>query len=145
MGELSDEVVFIGGIITSLYIEQEIAEEVRPTEDVDCVIEVHNKKDYRDFEKRLLEKGFKNDTRKNAPTCRFVFGDILTLDVMPDDKEILGFSNEWYKEGIRNKIAVLIENKEIAIFQLPYFIAAKIKAFQERISYFNQKIEGLFK
>ena len=132
MGELSNEVVFIGGIITSLYVDQEISEEVRPTEDVDCVIEVHTKKDYREFEKRLLKKGFNNDTSRDAPICRFVFGDILTLDVMPDDKEILGFSNEWYKEGIKNKIAVLVDNKEIAIFQLPYFIAAKIKAFHGR-------------
>jgi hypothetical protein len=132
LGELSQELIFVGGVTTSLYINEEISEGVRPTEDVDCVIEVLNKSDYREFEKSLIKKGFKNDTSKGAPLCRFTYGDILILDVMPDDEKILGFSNEWYKDGIKNKITVTLDEHQISIFTLPYFIASKIKAFEQR-------------
>jgi hypothetical protein len=38
-GELLEKVVFVGGIVTSLYMDSPSASEPRPTEDVDCVVE----------------------------------------------------------------------------------------------------------
>ncbi len=132
LDELTKEVVFVGGATTCLYVDEEIADDIRPTEDVDCTIEITNKSEYDKFQEKLRVKGFSHDTSKGAPICRFVFHKLLVLDVMPNDPKILGFSNSWYKEGIANKVAKKIDNKEIYIFSLPYFLASKFEAFNGR-------------
>lgn len=130
--ELADEVVFVGGATTCLYVDEQIADEIRPTEDVDCTIEIANKNEYDSFQAKLRAKGFSHDTSKGAPICRFKFHDLLVLDVMPNDPKILGFSNSWYNEGIKNKVSAKIEHKEIYIFSLPYFLASKFEAYNGR-------------
>ncbi len=132
LGNLSKDLVFVGGSTTCLYVDPEMSDDLRPTEDVDCVIQAYSMKEYNKLEKELRAKGFVNDTRKNAPICRFVYGELLILDVMPDNKDILGFSNSWYKPGIENKILVGIGEYEISIFSLPYFLASKFEAFEGR-------------
>lgn len=130
--ELTSEVVFVGGATTCLYVDEEIADEIRPTEDVDCTIEITNKTEYDKFQLRLRTKGFSHDTSKGAPVCRFKYHDLLVLDVMPNDASILGFSNSWYKEGILNKASKKIADKELFVFSLPYFLASKFEAYQGR-------------
>lgn len=131
--ELSEQVVFVGGITTCLYIDVDIADDIRPTTDVDCVIEIANKNEYDKFQKKLRAKGFVHDLRVGAPLCRFIHGDLLVLDVMPNDEEILGFSNSWYKEGISNKEKFqLTKNDYIYIFPLALFLASKFEAFNGR-------------
>lgn len=134
LGELTDELVFVGGATTCLYVDANIADEIRPTEDVDCVIEIANKNEYDSFQAKLRKKGFSHDTSKGAPICRFKFHDVLVLvlDVMPNDPAILGFSNSWYKEGMKNKEARKIDSKEIFVFSLPYFLATKFEAYNGR-------------
>jgi len=51
---------------------------------------------------------------------------------MPDDEKILGFSNIWYRPGIENKIKVDLDGESISIFSLPYFLASKFEAFENR-------------
>ncbi len=132
LGELADEVVFVGGATTCLYVDSTIADEIRPTEDVDCTIEISTRKAYDEFQKKLRAKGFTHDISKGAPICRFKYKDLLTLDVMPNDEKILGFTNSWYKEGIQNKESKKIGNKIIHTFSLPYFLASKFEAFNGR-------------
>jgi hypothetical protein len=38
--ELCDQVVFVGGATTSFYIDDPASAEMRPTDDVDCVVEI---------------------------------------------------------------------------------------------------------
>ncbi len=130
--ELAGEVVFVGGATTCLYVDEKIADDIRPTEDVDCTIEITNKNEYDSFQAKLRSKGFSHDTSKGAPICRFKFHDLLVLDVMPNDPKILGFSNSWYSEGIKNKISTKVADKEIYIFSLPYFLASKFEAYNGR-------------
>ena len=52
---------------------------------------------------------------------------------MPTDEAILGFSNKWYKAGIKNSQSIKIDkNLSIKIFKLPYFLASKIAAHLNR-------------
>jgi hypothetical protein len=132
LGELTDELVFVGGATTCLYVDLNIADEIRPTEDVDCVIEIASKKEYDSFQDKLRKKGFAHDTSNGAPICRFTFHNILVLDVMPNDEKILGFSNSWYKEGIQNKELRQLSDKKIYVFSLPYFLASKFEAYNGR-------------
>ena len=51
---------------------------------------------------------------------------------MPCDEEILGFSNKWYKEAIKNYTLVNLAGTDIRVVSAPYFIATKIEAFLGR-------------
>lgn len=42
LGSCLDEVIFVGGSTIPLYLEDEGSQEPRPTEDVDCVVELIN-------------------------------------------------------------------------------------------------------
>jgi hypothetical protein len=132
LGDLSQEIVYVGGITTFLYVDVAIADDIRPTKDVDFVLESANKKDYDQFQKKLRDIGFTHDMTKGSPICRFRYGEDLIIDAMPSDEKILGFSNSWYKEGIKHKEKVKIGKKEIYIFTLPYFLASKFEAFNGR-------------
>ncbi|OGQ34290.1 MAG: hypothetical protein A3F16_08000 [Deltaproteobacteria bacterium RIFCSPHIGHO2_12_FULL_43_9] len=133
LGDLVNKVVFIGGATTPLYIEDPAASEVRPTEDVDCIIEIASQIEYHKLEENLRKRGFKNlvDSTGKAPICRWKFNGVI-VDVMPTDEKILGFSNRWYIEGIKNAQPLQLSSTEILIFTSPYFIAAKIEAFHGR-------------
>src|SRR5437870_5887502 len=94
-----DELVFVGGCTTGLFISDEGAGDVRPTFDVDAITEITSYADYAAFSERLRELGFTEDTSEGAPLCRWQNGG-TTLDVMPLNEEILGFSNRWYKAAM---------------------------------------------
>ena len=90
--ELKEEVVFVGGAVAELYASDPAASDIRPTQDVDCVIELSSRIEYNRLEENLRCKEFANDTSPGAPICRWVYNDIK-VDVMPTDYDILGFSN----------------------------------------------------
>ncbi len=132
LGELKDEVVFVGGAVAELYADDPAASDIRPTKDVDCVIELSSRVKHAQLEENLRKKGFNHDTSVGAPICRKIYKDIK-VDVMPTDEKILGFSNKWYTEGIANKIAkVLSEGTEIFMFSPEYYVAAKLEAHKSR-------------
>jgi len=92
LGELADEVVFVGGAATGLLLTDPAAPDVRPTLDVDVVVEVASRTAYYRFEERLREHGFLEAPEEEV-ICRWKHreGKII-LDVMPTDEGILGFS-----------------------------------------------------
>ena len=98
--DLLPEMVFVGGATVTLYLSEENTKSessVRPTDDVDCVIEVASRTEYTKLEKKIRSLGFKHSMEQGAPLCRWVYSGI-TVDIMPTDPKILGFSNKWYKE-----------------------------------------------
>ena len=132
LGDLLDQVVFIGGAVAELYVFAPGASEIRITLDVDCVIEIRSRKAYYELEVILRSKGFSHDTSKDAPICRWIYEGVL-VDVMPTKEEILGFTNSWYEIGISNKIPyILPDGVEIAIFPPEVYLASKIEAFNNR-------------
>lgn len=40
LGELNEQVVYVGGAVVSLYVDDPAAEDVRPTKDVDISLEI---------------------------------------------------------------------------------------------------------
>lgn len=133
LGDLVQKVVFVGGAVLELYATKfEAIEEVRFTEDVDCVLNLGSYLDYSELEVALRSKEFSHDTSPNAPICRWVFKGIK-VDIMPTEAAIIGFSNKWYNEGVHNYMEYLLPNNiTIQIFQAPYFIASKIVAHNDR-------------
>ena len=132
LGKTLPDCVFIGGAITALYIDSEGAPTPRPTDDVDCILEIAGHNDYKELQEKLRKLGFAHDKRPKAPICRWLYKG-LTVDVMPTDKKILGFTNRWYSEGIVNAIThVLPSGQRILILALPYFIGTKLEAYLSR-------------
>jgi len=132
LGELKDEMVFVGGTVAELYATDPASSDIRPTQDVDCIIELSSKTAHAELEEKLRAKGFVHDTSKGAPICRWVFKGIK-VDVMPTDSDVLGFSNRWYSEGIENKIIKeLTDGIEVFVFLPEYYLAAKFEAHKDR-------------
>jgi hypothetical protein len=98
--QLLPEIVFVGGCATGLLIDDPAAAPVRGTYDVDIIAEIGSYAEYTVFSERLRGLGFKEDSREGAPRCRWTHG-ALTLDVMPLDSQVLGFSNRWYPDALR--------------------------------------------
>lgn len=130
LGSLRDKVVFVGGATVTLYADR-IAAEVRPTDDVDVLIEIVTQSDFGIVEEQLRKMGFLND-QKSAFVGRYLLSG-LTVDVMPTDLGILGFTNRWYKDGFKTAVDYEIdEQNSVKIFAPPYFIASKLEAFKNR-------------
>lgn len=131
LGKLCDEVVFLGGCTTALFITDVGSLHARATEDVDCIIDVISLYQYDNLREKLIEKGFKQ-SMQDTVICRWHY-DEMTLDVMPTDEKILGFGNRWYKSAIQHAYYhPLNEKLKIKIVTAPYFIATKYEAFKTR-------------
>ncbi|MCF2486669.1 nucleotidyl transferase AbiEii/AbiGii toxin family protein [Dyadobacter sp. CY347] len=128
--EMAGEFVFVGGATVSLYADR-VAEEMRPTDDVDILTEILNYADYARIEEKLRSKGFSNDAESGI-ICRYKAKGVI-IDVMPTDDKILGFSNKWYPDGYSTAIRYALDDKHIIkIFQPEYFLASKLEAFKNR-------------
>jgi len=132
LGELKNDMVFVGGAVAELYANDPAASDIRPTLDVDCVIGLSTRLAFYRLEENLRLRGFVNDTSAGAPICRWIYKDIK-VDVMPTDENILGFSNKWYIEGIENEIPkILPDGTEIFVFPPEYYVATKFEAHKGR-------------
>ena len=58
LGELNDRVVYVGGAIVSLYINDPAAEEIRPTKDIDISLEILTLGELENLRILLNEKKF---------------------------------------------------------------------------------------
>ncbi|MFC2112259.1 hypothetical protein ACFLTA_03245 [Bacteroidota bacterium] len=132
LGELKEDVVFIGGAVAELYATEPTVSDIRPTLDVDCIIRLTSRVEYPNLEERLRNRTFSHDQSEGAPICRWIYKGIK-VDVMPTDKSILGFSNIWYDEGIDNRIDKLLpDGNKIYIFKPEYYLASKFEAHKHR-------------
>jgi hypothetical protein len=126
-----DELVFVGGCATGLLITDPAAGGIRPTKDVDTIAEVASYAEYATLSAKLRALNLKEDSREGAPTCRWRYRD-LTIDVMPTDERILGFSNRWFAPAITSAHSVEIAGLRIRLVTPPFFIATKFQAFDGR-------------
>jgi len=58
LGELADEMVFLGGCATGLLITDPAAPPIRITRDVDAIVQVVSRGDYYQFAEKLRAQGF---------------------------------------------------------------------------------------
>lgn len=131
LDNLNDNVVYLGGCATALFINDPSALDVRATLDVDCIIDVISLVEYHKFESQLVKKGFKKSMEDDV-ICRFRCDEII-LDVMPTDQKILGFGNPWYKKALQNAVNhEIADNLIIKSISAPYFLATKFEAFKTR-------------
>jgi len=131
--DLKQEFVFVGGATVSLYASDKYRNElkVRPTDDVDVVVELASYGGYSDLDEKLRSIGFKNDVFSGI-ICRYNYQGII-VDVMPTDPAAIGFSNKWYPEGFETAIIKNLDAQtSVKVFETPYFMASKMVAFNDR-------------
>jgi hypothetical protein len=128
-----DQVVFLGGASVALWITDPGAPPVRPTMDVDVVVEVTTRSAFYAFEERLRSLRF-NEDQIDAVICRWRHSDTgLILDAMPSDPSILGFANRWQAAAIPHAIErELPSGAKIRAAPPAYLLATKIEAFKGR-------------
>lgn len=132
LGHLRDEVVFVGGCVAELYAKEPELSDIRATLDVDCIIEISSYIKLGDFEEELCKLKFAHDTSEGAPVCRWIY-DGIKVDVMPTHSGVMGFSNRWYPDGIKNKIEVkLPDGTNVYILSSEYYLATKFEAHRGR-------------
>ncbi|KWU49502.1 hypothetical protein JET67_21755 [Pseudomonas palleroniana] len=130
--DLREHVAFVGGCTTILLITDEYTlESIRGTDDVDLVIHLTGTADWYRLEENLKPRGFKN-TGQDSVTCRLRLGH-LKVDFMPTDEKVLGFSNSWFVGGLENAVDYKLPSGTlIKTFAAPWFLAAKLQAYQGR-------------
>jgi predicted nucleotidyltransferase len=129
---LRQELVFVGGAVAGLLITDPALPAIRPTEDVDLIVQVLAHADYYKVELALMAQGFAQDLRQEAPICRWRV-DAVTVDVMPTLAAVLGFSNRWYPYALQSaEVIVLPSDISIRLISAPMFLATKLEAFAGR-------------
>lgn len=128
--KLKEKVVFVGGATVSLYPDRPVFE-VRPTDDIDVIIEILNYVDRAKLEEKLRSIGFSHEIESGV-ICRYKIQGII-VDIMPTNDPSIGFTNIWYPEGFEKAVDYEIdEGNNVKILSAPYFIATKLEAHKGR-------------
>ena len=130
--DLCCKMVFVGGCSTAVLITDEITlQEIRATDDVDLIVGLKGMVEWLKLQENLSEKGF-TVSGEDEVVCRMRLGN-LKIDFMPDDPDILGFSNRWYKDGIYTAVRYrLPSGRAIRHLTPALFLATKLEAYGER-------------
>lgn len=132
LGDLKNKVVFLGAATLPLWITDPAAPPLRPTIDVDVVVEVTTLISYNRFEARLREAGFVDE---GTVLGRFLFGDekTLQLDAIPADASLLGFENRWQQESLPAAVTITLPSQStLRALPPPQLLATKLEAFAGR-------------
>lgn len=121
--------IYVGGACVGFYVDDLGAAEIRPTEDVDVILEIATEIERVQLDEKLRRSGLKHDME--GPICRWLL-DNLKIDVMPVDEGILGFSNRWYPAVVETAIELQLDGFTIRIPNVCAFLATKIEAFSNR-------------
>lgn len=131
LGSLGIDYVFTGGSIVGLLLDDPDLNPMRPTDDVDMIVEVVSRRDYSRFEERMREKGFQNDVRRGAPMCRWIY-DTLTVDIMPVAGSFIGLNTAWFDHALESALEQTVDGELLRVVSAPAFVATKLAAFNDR-------------
>lgn len=132
MGPVCDQLVFVGGCATGLLVDDAGLMDVRPTEDVDAIVEVASLAGYHRLTDQLMQRGFKQTMADNTPPFRW-YWNRMQLDLVPLDEKVLGFANPWYRVGFEAAlVADVAQGLKLRHLSAPHFLATKFEAFKDR-------------
>ncbi len=130
LGPINEQVVYVGGAVVSLYIDDPSADDVRPTKDIDFIMEIASLGELESLREALITRGF-IQTARDTVVCRFRYEDVL-VDVMATVPIGWAPGNRWFEQGFNLAISYDIEDLKIQLLPLPHFLAAKFDAFFDR-------------
>ncbi len=130
LGELNAQVVYVGGAVVSLYIDDLAAEDIRPTKDVDITFEIATIGELEELRNNLISKGF-TQSHEDDVVCRFRYDDIK-VDVMATKNIAWAPANSWFLHGFKKSETIKLDDVEIKILPFTYFLATKFEAHSSR-------------
>ncbi len=130
LGELNNEVIYVGGAVISLYVTDKGGELPRPTKDIDISVQISS---YPQMDQ--LRELLANKKKYPAPTetilYRYSLENIL-IDFIPYEETPLGPTNRWLKPGFEKAYPIKVGNTEIKILPVSLYLATKWEAFNNR-------------
>lgn len=135
LGDLLNNVVFVGGSVLELYVTDHAAYENRPTDDIDVVISSPTLGGFYSWEQQLEAKGFeKVSDNSDSPSKKHLWRhEDIKLNLIPMFTESLGYTNRWYEEAVFHASSFNLPNgTAIKLFPAAYYLASKIEAYQQR-------------
>ena len=130
LGAMNERVVYVGGAVVSLYIDDSSARDVRPTKDIDISMEIASIGALEAIREELVQKGFYQSSEDDV-ICRFRYEDIK-VDLMATEAIGWAPANPWFASGYRNRITIEMDGLAIQCLSLPYYVATKFTAFYDR-------------
>ena len=132
LGDLREQLVFVGGAVAGLLVTDPLADPVRATRDVDAVVNTSRALFHR-LEDQVAQRGFVRDAGSEV-ICRWVHqASGLLFDLMPVQPEVLGFSNRWYPFAVQTaELVDLGEGLTIRLVTAVAFVATKLEAYTSR-------------
>lgn len=130
LGELNSKVVYVGGAVVSLYIDDSSADDVRPTKDIDISMEIVSLSGLEKIRAELTQKGFYQSSEDDV-ICRFRYQDIK-VDVMATKAIGWAPANPWFAPGYSQLLEFDLDGIKIKYLSLPYYLATKFTAFYNR-------------
>ncbi len=130
LGNIKGEVLFVGGAISSLYANDPVALEPRPTKDIDISVKIASYSEMNQLSGILAKKGFQPSLESNI-LYRYKYNDI-PVDFIPTEPTPLGPTNSWLKPGFRVAVQYDLDGITINILPVSYYLASKWEAFLSR-------------
>lgn len=130
LGDLNDEIIYVGGAVVSLYVTDEGAEQPRPTKDIDISVQISTYAQMDNLRLKLAKKNIYPASNEKI-IYRYSYEDIL-IDFIPYEDSPLGPTNRWLKPGFKRAYPIKLGETEINILPVSIFIATKWEAFKSR-------------
>lgn len=130
--DFKEQVVFIGGAVVSLYADDLAADEIRPTADIDMVINLTGDADLTLVEEQLVSLDFSPDPDSNSNSIRSYHYNNIPLNIIYAEDGSLDTANKWYKIGFEDLRIVKAIDEQINILKAPCYLATKFEAFNNR-------------
>jgi hypothetical protein len=129
---LEPQPVFVGGATIELFVDSFGRRQLRPTDDVDCIVtQIVSKTKWFALEEELRKQGWSPDLR--GPICRYRSPSGRLVDLLPEDPSIIGFAGMWFKDAVENaQSAQLVTGRSILVPSAELLFACKLEAWHDR-------------
>ena len=131
LGPLELNYAFVGGSIVEFLVDHRGLSPVRPTDDLDIIVEVVTQRHYAEVERKLRAAGFEHDTSPGAPICRWLYRGVI-VDIMPTTGDLIGLNTQWFVEALSSVQLTVINGVPLRLISPVVFVATKLAAFADR-------------
>jgi hypothetical protein len=129
---LEPEPVFLGGATIGLFLDAFGQSQLRPTDDVDCIVPaVLSRHAWWALEEQLRNHGWSPEP--SGPICRYRSPGGNLVDLMAEDPEVLGFAGRWYPSAVAtSEQRQLVTGRWVRVPGAALLLACKLEAWNDR-------------
>jgi predicted nucleotidyltransferase len=133
LGDLSNDVVFIGAALAPLLQTNPVIPRVRPTNDVDAIVASSGYASYNVLEARIRARGFRTAVSEQQNVHRWRAPDGTLFDLVPIGAHLGGTGGRWDAVAFDTAVETEVEaGVRIRHASAPGFLALKWAAFWDR-------------